>query len=142
MCLINTEETLKTLIISYLALLKCSNQTIKEQKTMQELQSRNYIVINDANKDEAVVMLGVKDYTKEEKTQLSNKETYKLQNNKTTNYNPTAANNETVNKFMSRFQKENLLTKNISEGLKAPNPKTSYFYLKPKIHKKGYEYFC
>ena len=70
-------------------------------------------------------MLGVKDYIKEEKTQLSNKETYKLQNNKTTNYNPTAANNETVNKFMSRFQKKNLLTKNISEGLKAPNPKTS-----------------
>lgn len=137
MCLANTEETLKTLIIPNLALLKCSNQTIKEQKTMQELQSRNYIVINDANKDEAVVMLGVKDYANKEKTQLSNKETYK-----TTNYNPTAANNETVNKFMSRFRKENLLTKNISEGLKAPNPKTSYFYLKPKIHKKGYEYLC
>ena len=52
------------------------------------------------------------------------------------NYDRTTANNETINKVILRFQKENLLSKNISQGIKTENPKTSQFYLKSKIYKE------
>ena len=99
---------------------------------MQELQSRNDIVITDANKGGAVVILDVEDYFKETERQLNNKENYRK-----IIYNLTTANNETIHKVISRFQKENLLSKNISEGLKTENPKTPHFYIKPKVHKNG-----
>ena len=50
---------------------------------------------------------------------------------------PTTANNETIHKFISRFQKENLLSKNICEELKTKNHKTPHFQLKSKVHKEG-----
>ena len=53
------------------------------------------------------------------------------------NYDPTTLNNETIHKTISRFQKEHLLSRNISEGLKIENPKTPHFYLKTKKHKEG-----
>ena len=53
--------------------------------------------------------------------QLSNKENYRKI------YDPTTTNNETIHKVISRFLKENLLSKNISEGLKTENPKTPHF---------------
>ena len=43
------------------------------------------------------------------------------------NYDPTTGNNETVHKIISRFQKQNLLSKNISDGLKTEKPKTPRF---------------
>ena len=65
---------------------------------MQELQSRNDIVITDADKGGAVVILDVEDYVKEAERQLSNKENYRK-----ITYNPTTANNETIHKVISRF---------------------------------------
>ena len=62
---------------------------------MQELQSRNDIVITDA-----VEVLDVEDYVKEAERQLNNKENYRK-----INYGPTTANNETINKVILRFQK-------------------------------------
>ena len=44
---------------------------------MQELQSRNDIVIIDADKGGAVVILDVEDYVKEAERQLKNKEQYR-----------------------------------------------------------------
>ena len=105
---------------------------MKEWKAMQELQSRSDIVITDAEKVGAVVILDVADYVKEAERQINNNENYRK-----IIYDPTTANNETIHKAISRFQKENLLTKNISQGLKTGNPKTPLFYLKPKIHKEG-----
>ena len=99
---------------------------------MQELQSRNDIVITDADKGGAVVILDVEDYVKEAERQLNNKENYRK-----IIYDPATANNETIHKVISRFRKENLLSKNISEGLKTENPKTPCFYLKPKLHKES-----
>ena len=77
-------------------------------------------------------MLDVEYYVKEAERQLNNKENYRK-----IIYDPTTANNETIHKVISRFQKENLLSKNISEGLKTENPKTPHFYLKPKVHKES-----
>ena len=76
---------------------------------MQELQSRKGIVITDADKGGDVVILDVEDYVKEAERQLNNKENYRK-----INYDPTTVNNETIHKVISRFQKENLLSKNIS----------------------------
>ena len=76
-------------------------------------------------------MLDMEDYVKEAERQLNNKENYRK-----VNYDPTTVNNETIHKVVSRFQKENQQSKNISEGLKPENPKTPHFYLKPKIHKE------
>ena len=113
---------------------KYSNLTIKERKEMQELQSRNDKVITNANKDGVVVILDVEDYVKEAERQLKNKKNYRK-----IIYDPTTLpyNNETIHKVISRFQKENLLSKNISDGLKTENPKTPHFYLKPKVHNEG-----
>ena len=38
---------------------------------------------------------------------------------------------------MEGFQKENIITKSVAEGLKATSPRTSRSYIKPKIHKQG-----
>ena len=78
------------------------------------------------------VILDVEDYVKEAERQLNNKENYRK-----INYDPTTVNYETIHKDISKFQKENLLSNNISEGLKTENPKTPHFYLKPKLHKEG-----
>ena len=99
---------------------------------MQELRSRNDIVIADAYKGGAVVILDVEDSVKEAESKLNNKENYRE-----IIYDPTTANNETIHKVISRFQKENLLSKNISEGLKTENPMSPHFYLKPKVQKES-----
>ena len=41
----------------------------------------------------------------------------------------TAGNNETVNNVTERFQKENLIIKNVVEGLKTTSPWTPRFYI-------------
>ena len=96
-----------------------SNLSVKEQKALQELQSRDNIVITDAVKGGMVVIFDVEDYIKETERQI----------HKTENYN-----NETVNKII-RFQQENLICKNIAEGMKSESPKSSQFYLKQKLKK-------
>lgn len=96
---------------------------------MLEPQSRNDVVITEAARGEAVVVL---DYIKEAERNLNNRE-----NCRKISYNPSTANNKTILKVIWTFQKENLLRKDISEGLKAENPKTPHFYLKSKIYKEG-----
>ena len=100
--------------------------SVKEQNALQELQSRDDIIITDTDKGGAVVILDVEDYIKEVGRQLRNTEKYKR-----LNHNPTTTNNETVNKIIKRFHKENLISKNTTES-----PKFR-FYLKLKLHKKG-----
>ena len=103
-----------------------------EQKALLELQSRDNIVITEADKCGAVVILDVEDYIKEEERQLHNTENYKRLNHK-----PTTTNNDTVNQMIKRFHKENLISKNITEGLKIESPKSPHFHLKIKLHKEG-----
>ena len=99
---------------------------------MQELQSRKDILVTYADKGGSAVILDVEDYVKKAERQLNNKENYRK-----INYDPTTLNNETIHKTISRFQKECLLSRNISEGLKIENTKTPHFYLKTKVHKEG-----
>ena len=92
---------------------KYLNLTIKEWKAIQELQFRLDKVITNINKDAAIVILDAEDYVKEAERHLNNKENYRKKT-----YNPTTANDKTIHKVISRFQKENLQNQNISEGLK------------------------
>ena len=79
-----------------------------------------------------MVILDVEDYIKETERQLHNTENYKR-----LNHNPTTTSNDTVNKIIKKFHKENLISKNIAERLKIESPKLPHFYLKPKLHKEG-----
>ena len=62
-----------------------SNLSVKEQKELQVLQSKDDIVIAEADKGGAVVILDVEDYIKEAERQLHNTENYKRLNQP--NYN-------------------------------------------------------
>ena len=65
--------------------------------------------------------------------QLNNKEHYRQLPE-----DQTAASNETVNSVIERFKRfQNLITKNVAEGLKTTSPRTPRFYIQPKIHKQG-----
>ena len=92
---------------------------------------RDEIVITNADKRGAVVILDVKDYVEECERQLNN----------TGNYNslqkgPTATNNELVHSVIKRFETEKLFRKNIAEGLKINSPRNPRFYAQPKIYKE------
>ena len=113
--------------IAHIKLPKYSNLLKGEQKALEDLQEGDDIVIADADKGEAVT-----DYEEKAERQLNNKEHY-CQLSK----NQTAANNETVNNVVGRFQKENLITKNVAEGLKTTSTRTPRFYIQAKIHKQG-----
>ena len=72
-----------------------------------------------------VVILDAEDYIKEAERQLHNPKIYKR-----LNHNPTTTNNDTVNKIIKSFHKENLISKSIVEGLKVENPKITTFLFK------------
>ena len=40
--------------------------------------------------------------------------------------------------IIKRFHKENLISKNITEGVKTESPKSPHFYLKSKLYKEGF----
>ena len=68
--------------------------------------------------------MDVADYIENAERQLNNKEHYRQLSK-----DQTAANNETVNNVIERFQKENLITKNVAEGRKTTSPRTTRFYI-------------
>ena len=73
----------------------------------------------------------VTDYIEKSERQLNSKEHYRQLLK-----DQTAANKETVNNVTGRFQKENLITKNVAEGLRTTSPRTPRFYIQHKIHKE------
>ena len=101
---------------------KYSNLSERDQKTLEEWKVRDDIVITNAYKGGAVVVLDVKGYAKQCEKQLNNTENYKrLQKD------PAAT---------KRFENEKLIHKNITEGLRINSLRTLRFYTQPKIHKK------
>ena len=78
-----------------------------------------------------MVILDVNDCVNEAEWQLHNTENYKKMS-----HDLNFGNNKAVNKVISRFLKDSIISKNIAEGLKNENPWTTHFYLKPKLHKE------
>ena len=107
---------------------KKPNNEINEQLDLQEVDD---IVIVNVDKGGEVVIMVVTDYIEKSERQLNNKDHYRQLSK-----DQTAANKETVNNVTERFQKENLITKNVAEGLRTTSPRTPRFYIQPKIHKQ------
>ena len=103
-----------------------------EQKVIEELAKRKDIIITNLDKGGAVVIMDVEKYIEEANRQLSDKRNYK-----TLQEDPTLQHSNLVNDTIDRFQKENLLSKKLGEGLKSVNPKPPKFYISPKIHKEN-----
>ena len=103
-----------------------------EQKAMEQLAKRKDIIITNAGKGGAVVIMAVKKYINEANRQLSDKRNYnKLKED------PTLQHSNLVNDTIDKFKKENLLSKKLADRLKSVNPKTPKFYISHKIHKEN-----
>ena len=113
---------------------KCSNLSEKEQKALEELKVRDDIVITNAEKRGAVIILVMKCYVEECERQLNN-----TQNCKCLQKDLTVTNNELVYSVIKRFENEKLVHENITEGLKINSARTPppQFYTQPKIHQRG-----
>ena len=102
---------------------KRSNLSEKEQKPLEDVNVRDDIVITNADKGGAVVIMDVKNYVEECERQLNNTENYNcLQKG------PTETNNELVHSVIKRLENEKLFSKNIVEALKINSLQNPPFY--------------
>ena len=109
-----------------------NNLSKEERDALSELKRRDDLIITKADKGGAVVIMDVKDYISEANRQLEDTTFYKKLKE-----NPTTIHGERINNTIDRFKTEGLLNEKVAEGLKSVEPRTSKFYLNPKIHKKG-----
>ena len=79
-----------------------------ECQSAKELKHRENIVLTNAEKGGAVGIFDVKDYIKESKRQLNHTEHYKH-----LEHDPTAENNATVNKVLTRIKNYKLICNNV-----------------------------
>ena len=85
-----------------------------EQKAMEELTKRKDIIITNADKGGAVVIMDVEKYINEANRQLSDERNYKkLQED------PTLQHSNLVNNTIDRFKKENIISKKLADRLSA-----------------------
>ena len=91
---------------------------------------RNDIIICNAVKGGAVVILDVKDYIKEADRQLSDEHF-----NKKLPKDATLLHGELVNNAIEHIKNRNLISEKLANGLKVSDPRTPLFYLLPKVHK-------
>ena len=96
---------------------------------MEELEKRKDFIITNADKGGAVVIRETDSCIKEANGQLSDKASYKQ-----LTQDSTLQHNRMVNQAIERFKNEILLPEKNADGLKITNPKTSKFYISPKIH--------
>ena len=109
-----------------------NNLTKNELEALNELRNRDDLIFTKADKGGALVIIDVKDYILEANRQLNDTQFYQQLTG-----DPTQIYSERINSTIDRFQSEGLLTNKVAEGLKNYEPKTSKFYLNPKIHKKN-----
>ena len=93
---------------------------------------REYIIITNADKRGAVVIVDRNDYVKEVECQLNDKDNYHI-----LPQDPTLGKNRLVKQTIDRFKKEKLITDKTVDGLKTSASRTPRFYITPKIHKPG-----
>lgn len=106
------------------------NLTKEEEKALKDLMKRNDIIICNADKGGAVVILDVKDYIEEAERQISDEHFYKKLSS-----DPTELHTALVNNAIDNLKNRNLISHKLAEGLKVSNPRTPLLYLLPKIHK-------
>ena len=109
-----------------------NNLTKKELESLEELRNRQDLIFTKADKGGALVIMNVKDYISEANRQLDDIQYYRKLND-----NPTAEYSQMVNATIDRYKVEGIITEKMAKGLKSEEPKTSKFYMNPKIHKNG-----
>ena len=88
------------------------NLTNGEQKTPKELSKRDDIIIINADKGGAIIIMDIDKYISEAQRQLNDKNNYKeLQTN------PTLQHNKLVNDAVERFKKDKSILTKIADGL-------------------------
>ena len=108
-------------IYIYIYIYICCNRRARKRKDL---------IITNADKGGAVVIMDTDSYIKEANQQLSYKASYKQ-----LTLDPKLQLNKMVNQTIQRFKNAKLLPQKIADGLKITNPKTPKFYISPKIHK-------
>ena len=103
-----------------------------EREAIKELSKREDIMITNADKGGAVVLVDTNDYIKEPERQLNDKDNHHI-----VPQDPTLGNNKLAKQAIDGFKKENLITEKIPDRLKTSDPRTPRFYITPKIHKPG-----
>ena len=108
------------------------NLTKEERKALNNLRNRDDIIISQADKGGAIVIINVEDYIAEAERQLNDTTFYhKLDNN------PTLIYNERVNNAIDNLKKEKEIPEKLAKSLKTVEPNTPKFYTLPKIHKEN-----
>jgi hypothetical protein len=107
-----------------------NNLSKNEMKALDELKSRDDIIITKADKGGAVVVQDVESYIKEADRQLSDGTFYKK-----LIHNPTSENAALVENAIDNLKIRGLLEEKLANRLKPENPRTPKLYLLPKIHK-------
>ena len=107
------------------------NLTKQEEGALKDLMKRNDIIICNADKGGAVVILDVKVYIKEAERQLSDETFYKKLPS-----DPTELHTALVNNCIDNLRIKNLIPEKLANGLKVNNQELLYFtyylnYTKP-----------
>ena len=107
------------------------NLSKDEKLALKYLSRRDDIIVANADKGDAVVIMEVNDCVREAKSQQNDSKNYKVLVK-----DPATTNNNLVNQTINRFKKEQLINENIANELKNQSPRTPQFYISPKIHKE------
>ena len=108
------------------------NLTKDEKIELINLQTRNDIIITNADKGGAVVIQDVDDYIAEAQRQLNDDTFYKKLSS-----DLTSKHNKKVNDTIDSLNQSRLIDDKTTKMLKTSDPKTPKFYTLPKIHKKN-----
>ena len=108
------------------------NITSGEMTALAALKERDDIIISKADKGGAVVIQDVTAYLAEAEKQLSDTVFYERQDRDLTNEHA-----QLINDTIDQLANEKVLPEKAAKALKVSNPKTSRFYMLPKVHKKG-----
>ena len=104
-----------------------------KSKHSQNSRKRDDIIIFNADKVGAIIILDSDEYIIEANSQLNNEQCYqKLSPNLTLN------NANTVNDKIDLFKIQQMIPENVAEGLNVNVTKTPTLKLPPKVHKDGH----
>ncbi len=113
--------------------LKCpvsQNLSSAERRAIRELKTNHSIAIKKADKGSAVVIMNRGDYIKEDEKQLSDTQFYKKVNS-----DYTLRHNDMVPVKDEQMFKGKEIKSSVRDFLMQNRPRTSQFYLLPKLHK-------
>ena len=108
------------------------NITTLERKALSSLRKRSDIVVKPADKGSATVIMSTEDYLTRVMNHLNNSQFYEKLSE-----DPTERFSKEVTNYLSGMFERNVLDRNTFQFLLPKDPRTSRFYILPKIHKPG-----